>query len=592
MLPDYCARSARNRLVRLGFAAASIVLASAETARPLCAAAKDRLATYANPIDLPYRYQVPVSIPRMQLMPGQPYREAADPTIVLFKGRYWLFASHSDGYWHSTDLLHWSFVEGHGYAVDKYAPTVVVMNGSMYLATSEATKSIWVTHDPMTGRWTEAAAISPGYQDPALFLDGDRLLFAYDGLAPFGPLHVQRLDPTTLQPLATADIPQSRSKETRGFEVPGDQNENTGGFSYVEGSWLTKYKGRYYLEYAAPGTEFKTYANGMLVADRPMGPFRFQPYSPFAVKPTGFIAGAGHGSTFEATNGRWWHVGTMTISRRHIFERRIGLFPTRFTASGEMIADTYLGDYPHYVGGDRALTGWMLLSRRKPVTVSSSLEGFPASNAVDEDVRTWWSARSGGRDEWFRIDLGAPKRIEAVQVNFADHDSRGLGISHEVYNYVLDVSADGRRWRKVVDHLRDGRDSPHDYEVLPRPERARYVRLRNAHSPDGGKFSLYDLRVFGSGGGARPAQVERVSADRDPVDGRRATIRWTSSKGAEFYIVRFGIRPDLTNQNYQVYDGRTTLEVASLNLGVGYCFAVDAVNENGIASGAPTACVD
>ena len=35
-----------------------------------------RLATYANPIDLPYRYQ-----PRTR---GASYREAADPTIVRF----------------------------------------------------------------------------------------------------------------------------------------------------------------------------------------------------------------------------------------------------------------------------------------------------------------------------------------------------------------------------------------------------------------------------------------------------------------------------------------------------------------------------
>jgi len=52
-----------------------------------------------------------------------PFREAADPTIVFFKGEYWLFASHSLGYWHSKTLGNWQFVKASGYAVEKFAPT-------------------------------------------------------------------------------------------------------------------------------------------------------------------------------------------------------------------------------------------------------------------------------------------------------------------------------------------------------------------------------------------------------------------------------------------------------------------------------------
>src|SRR5579862_9058922 len=71
-----------------------------------------RFMTYANPVDLPYRYQ----------SSSPAYREAADPTVMTFRGRYWMFASHSKGYWYSTDLLHWGFVEATGYQVDRYAP--------------------------------------------------------------------------------------------------------------------------------------------------------------------------------------------------------------------------------------------------------------------------------------------------------------------------------------------------------------------------------------------------------------------------------------------------------------------------------------
>jgi xylan 1,4-beta-xylosidase len=531
-----------------------------------------RSRTYANPIDLPYRYQ----------SSSLAYREAADPTVVAFQGRYWMFASHSKGYWYSTDLLHWSFVEATGYQVDKYAPTVVALNGQLYLAASENANKLWVTDDPMTGIWREAADISPGYNDPCLFLDDDGRLYMYEGLSGKDVLRVVELDVKTFQPIRSATVPQSRDKENRGWEVVGDQNEKYAAPSYIEGSWMTKYQGKYYLQYAAPGTQFKTYADGVLVADNPMGPFTYQNTSPFSVKPTGFISGAGHSSTFQAIDGRWWHAATMTISRRHIFERRLGLFPSYFTASGDLVTDTYLGDYPHYVDGDRGLTGWMLLSRHKAVSASSSLENFGPEQAVDEDIRTWWSARTGDRGEWLQVDLGTPMRIDAVQINFADQDSKGRGISRDVFKYVVEASNDAQNWKTVIDASNVGRDAPHDYEVLPKSEHARYVRVRNVHSPDDSKFSLYDLRVFGKGVVPAPSRVITAAGARDQTDGRRATISWRPAANAEFYVVRLGARPDELTQNYQVYDGNTSLVVASLNVRTKYYFAVDAINDSGV----------
>ena len=355
---------------------------------------------------------------------------------------------------------------------------------------------------------------------------------------------------------------------------------------------MTKYGGRYYLQYSAPGTEFKTYADGVLVSDHPMGPFIYQNTSPFSFKPTGFIAGAGHSSTFLGNDGQWWHASTMTISRRFIFERRLGLFPAYFTASGDLITDTYLGDYPHYIDGNRSLTGWMLLSRRKPVTASSSLENYPPEKAVDEDIRTWWSAQTGNPGEWLQVDLGAKMRVDALQINFADQDSKGRGISRDVFKYVVDASIDGQTWETLIDASSNGRDAPHDYQVLPKPMRTRYIRIRNVHSPDDSKFSLYDLRVFGKGIAPLPSQVDGLTGARDPQDRRRAIISWQPSRNAEFYVVRLGARPNQLSQNYQVYDGNTSLTAGSLNADTKYYFAVDAVNESGISKGVRAGTID
>ena len=531
-----------------------------------------RLATYCNPVDLPYRFQ----------QPGKSRREAADPTVITYRGEYWLFPSKSGGYWHSRDLLRWSFVQATDYPVDNYAPTALVMYNRVYLAVNDSQK-LYVCDDLMAGRWSEAADFGRTYGDPALFLDDDGRVYMYHGVSGTDVLQVTELDARHgFKALSTVDVPASRSPATRGWEVPGDTNQQAAAQPWIEGSWMTKHGGRYYLQYAAPGTEFKTYGDGVLVSTSPMGPFVYAPYSPFSFKPTGFVAGAGHSSTFAGLDGRLWHIATMSVSVRHLFERRLGLFPTRFTKAGELAADTYLGDYPHYVDGDRGLTGWMLVSRKKRVTASSTAEGHEPEKAVDEEIRTWWSATSGEPGEWLEIDLGAIKTIEAVQINFADEASTATDRSRDGYRYILELSTDRKRWSTVVDRRATGEDSPHDYEVLPASAPARYVRLTNTHSPNGAKFSVSDLRVFGSGGGARPAVVRAVTARRDVSDPRHATVRWRAAPRAEFYVLRLGTSPDLLTQNYQIYDGATVADIRSLNAGVEYYVAVDAVSENGI----------
>lgn len=569
-----------GRFSRFILAVTAITAVGHAAERP---ASESRFRTYANPMDLAYRFQPPNSMPPSR--PAVPFREAADPTVVVYRGEYWLFASHSLGYWRSKNLLNWTFVRGSGYSVEKFAPTVVVVGGRMLMAVSEGVPKLWTTDDPGSGKWTEATTLSAGYEDPDLFLDDDGRLYLYDGLSPNGPLKVTELDPHDFHVLRTATIPQARNKEERGWEVPGDQNEKTGAPSFIEGSWMTKHDGRYYLEYSGPGTQFKTYANGLLVAKTPMGPFEYQSYSPFALKSTGFITGAGHGSTFKGLDGQWWHVGTMTISSRHIFERRLGLFPTHFTRKGEMVADTYLGDYPHYLDGDRRLTGWMLLSRGKVATASSSLDGHAPGSGADEDVRSWWSARTGDTGEWFAIDLGGSKTVEALQVNFADQDAVALGASEDVFRYAIEGSADGQRWQTLVEPASTGRDAPHAYHVLRQPREMRYVRVRNLHSPNGAKFSLYDLRVFGNARVAAAGAVAGGTGQRDVTDRRRAEISWKSAPGADFYVVRVGVSPNLMTQTYQVYDGATSLSLAALNVRADYVFSIDAVNESGITRG-------
>ena len=255
-------------------------------------------------------------------------------------------------------------------------------------------------------------------------------------------------------------------------QIPGLNAEaltamfNAVGKPYIEGAFMTKHNGTYYLQYACPGTQYNTYADGVYTAKSPLGPFTLQASNPFSSKPGGFMTGAGHGSTIADKYGNYWHASTMRISVNHDFERRVGLFPAGFDKDGVLFCNQNFADYPHEIPAGKFDAAsqqpkWMLLSYRKAVTASSTAEGSDPVNTVDEDCRRWWSAGSDQPGEWLCVDLGRDYDVRAIQVNMADEklvvdfpaDSYGddrktrhietrLQISH----YTVETSLDGKVW--------------------------------------------------------------------------------------------------------------------------------------------------
>ena len=93
-----------------------------------------------------------------------------------------------------------------------------------------------------------------------------------------------------------------------------------------------------------------------------------------------------------------------------------------------MYANTGFGDYPITLPDKKIsnpidfFTGWMMLFYNKPVEVSSQLDGFPGSYAVDENIKTYWSAQSGKKGEWIIINLLNTCNIKAIQINYAKQE--------------------------------------------------------------------------------------------------------------------------------------------------------------------------
>ena len=547
-----------------------------------CEKTNNCFKTICNPVNLSYRFS----------LDSPSWREAADPSMIKFKDEYYLFLSKSGGYFHSTDLIHWNLITTDDLPIEKYAPTVMEMNGEIYFTASIATNKIYKSRDPKSGKWELVTDQFPYIlADPMLFYDSDNdKVYLYYGSGAATPMMGMELDKNSFMPKGEATSLFYSNAEKYGWEVSGDYNTNYKHTSWLEGAWMNKYKGKYYLQYAVPGTEFKSYSNGVYVSEHPLGPFTLLRHNPFSYKPEGFVNGIGHGSTFQDIHGNYWNIGTSTISKRHMFERRVSLYPVFFDKDGDAYAYTAWGDYPMIVPDKKVSSPqdlfpeWMLLSYKKEVETSSTLEGYPAANAVNEDIRTWWSAKTADKGEFMTVDLGQNSKIYDIQINFADQDAMISGkVDSTFYQYRIEDSQDGITWNMTVDKSENKAEAPNDYIQLDKPVNARYVRITNIYFPSG-KFSISGLRVFGKVDKPLPAVAQFTQLVRSNDNRRTIELTWNEVNDATGYNIRFGTDKDKLYHNYLVYQ-TNKVSINILNADQTYYFTIDSFNEAGVTKG-------
>ncbi len=566
----------------------------------------------SNPMNLEYRYQ-------WKIFPGgnKVFREGADPTMLLFKGHYYLFVSMSGGFWHSDDLYTWTFKETPELPIYDYAPDVCEVDGAVVFSASRHGEgcTFYRSYDPLNQPFAPIPTTIEVW-DPALFQDDDGRAYLYWGCGNKEPLWGIEVDAKTFQPIGEKTAIIGENEASHGWERFGENNKLSepktemeimirnylGTKPFIEGAYITKHNNKYYFQYAAPGTEFNVYGNGVYIGDSPMGAFVYQSECPLALKPGGFITGAGHGSTFQDKHGNWWHIATMRISVNENFERRLGLFPCTFDADGVMHCNMNFSDYPYLLPdgarGDTAPQA-MLLSYAKTSTASSSQEGHPPALGTNEDVRTWWAAKPDDQNPWYQLDLGKICAVQAVQVNFADAevpipelDQTQMHVEEQGNRLMLDRnhaiafhlegSSDKKNWTSLLDRQDGKTDYSHDFISFDQPKPLRYVRLSNMKLPFGAVPAISGLRVFGKGDGNVPAPVTSVIARRE--GDLNILLSWEASKDATGYNVRYGIAPDKLYNSWQLYDV-TELDLSTINSGLTYYVAVDSYNENGVTSG-------
>ena len=594
---------------------------------------------FCNPLNVPYPYQFkydPRDAGRLSVN-----REAADPSMVLFRGKYYLFASMTGAVWVSEDMAHWeNYKLPDNLPIYDYAPDVRVMGDWLYFTASNrgVPCDFYRTKDPVYGPYEKIEGTFD-FWDPHMFLDDDGRLYFYWGCSNNMPIWGVELDRETLRPidkkvpLITGD-PWSRGYERFGedhsenprteeeinrlfdaFLNECEQNGNLppqenyamiratyAGMPYIEGPWMTKHDGRYYLQYACPGAEINVYADGVYVSDAPLGPFTLAKNNPYSYHPGGFLPGAGHGSTLEDKAGALWHTATMRISVNHVFERRVGVWPAGFDAEGNLFCNQRYGDWPQNVDKLRqnpwADPDWVLLSYGKSVSASSCDPAHPAENAVDENAQTWWRAADGQPGHWLMVDLGESMDVNAVQVNFADDPQadipcpkelttgpdmpRYIDLTEHHTRWLLEASQDEEQWTILADKRDAITDLSHDFVVMENGVQARYLRLTVTEVPFGVAPCVSGLRIFGKGNGQKPAQadftVQRIS-DLDFI----VTAACPDALG---FNILWGSDENHLYHSYLVM-GKELKEkrIGALIKGQSYAVRVDTFNENGITEG-------
>ena len=488
------------------------------------------------------------------------------------------------------------------------------------------------TKDILNGPYEKIEGSFP-FWDPNLFIDDDGRVYFYWGCSNITPVWGVELDPQTMQPIGEKRVLVEGHPFEIGYERVGEDNSQfpaseaeidaayaafhkrqgisedqvpeqvkpliRGMFSrkpYIEGAWMDKQNGRYYLQYACPGTQYNTYSDGVYVSSGPLGPFTLADNNPYSYKPGGFLPGAGHGSTMRDAKGAWWHTATMRISMNHDFERRVGIWPAGFDAGGELFCNQRYGDWPMAVEGDPWRDpAWMLLSVGKKATASSFMDGHEPEKATEENVQSWWRAASAGRAEWLQIDLGKAYDVHAVQINFADDKidipcpGQVVGGSQARYieerdlttQWKLTGSIDGKDWFVIADKSGAQTDLTHDLILREEGFQARFLRLSDMAVPYGQQPCVSGLRVFGLGQGEKPA-VPVFTARRDSdLD---MTVSIEAQQNTLGCNILFGNSPEKLYHSYMVFKAGDQ-RIGALIKGRDYFVRVDAFNESGITKG-------
>jgi xylan 1,4-beta-xylosidase len=463
-----------------------------------------------------------------------------DVTVVREGGKYYLFGTGGGG-WVSEDLVNWRYqgVEMREGRVP-VAPHVVKFNGQFYMSGNNAplyrAPAILGPYE-VVGDWTDVAG-KPfagvangrpwiGAFDIDIFVDEDNTPYLYFPGRSTEGIYVVPLDPHNLNQFMAAPTRLFGFDPSHVWERYGEMNEYAD-VSWIEGPWVMKRKGTYYLQYSASGTQWLSYATGMYTSKSPAGPFTYSPVNPILRKTNGVVTGTAHGSIVEGPDGTLWQFYTIVLSNPP-GGRRLGMDPVGFDARGNLFVrgpsetpqwgpGAVADPARHGDSGSLPLTINKMRAMNTKSAFSSQRPGRDAAYAIDNSTGTWWEPAEDDLQPSITVDLGPATEFDPIQMFTVDSSRilfsapRAFGrpapgttptpsappTGSPSHRYRIEVSNDGKTFTTVLDKTQNAATKYLEFDELP-PTVCRFVRLtltdwpHNAAAPLG----IVEFTVFG-----------------------------------------------------------------------------------------------
>jgi len=465
----------------------------------------------------------------METAPGG--SASGDVTVIKEKGKYYMYCT-GGGAWVSEDMLNWTY---HRVANVPVAPHVVKYNGSFYMCGNDC--PVYKADNPLgpftsIGDWKNTPDVKSGWNgafDVDIFIDDDNKPYLYYPGRGVSGIFVVPLDPTDLSKFAGPVKHLFGFNNQHLWERYGEMNEYTD-VAWIEGPWLQKHNGIYYLQYSASGTQWKTYAEGYYTSKSPLGPFTYAPNNPLLRKTEGLVTGTAHGCIVEGLDGNLWQFYTIVLSNPP-GGRRIGMDRIYFDKNGNMsvnITDTpqwgptIKSDNKKGDSGSIPVTINKVRAMNALSKFSSEISGHEAAYAVDNSSGTWWEPQPTDSLPTLTIELSPATRFDVVQLfnidgvrlmfNGGRRSLRPSGggttqPSAEIYKYKIEVSMDGKTFQTALDMTNNTTARNTIFDEIA-PVKCRFVRLTVANWPKQSPLGILEFTVFGKPAESLQAAVE------------------------------------------------------------------------------------
>jgi len=482
---------------------------------------------YCNPLPMPI---------------GQGGNASGDVTVIEEQGKYYMCCT-GGGMWVSDDLLNWEF---HAVEHIPVAPDLVKYNGKFYLTGNS--DHVFVADNPLgpyqdMGLFKNTGPVEKGWNggfDTKIYIDDDNTPYLFWPGRGISGIYGVKLDPDDLTSFVGEPVHLFGFNPMHAWERYGEMNEYPA-VAWIEGPWIIKRNGVYYLEYSASGTQWKTYAEGYYTATSPLGPYTYAPNNPLLRKTEGLVTGTAHGSIVKLKDkDEWWQFYTIVLSSPP-GGRRIGMDKVTFDSDGLMYCK--VTDTPQPAPGvelksDKPASIPVTINKVNAMNAlskfSSQRDGYPAAYAVDNYSGTVWMPSEDDQEPCLTVELSPATRfdvvqhftVDAMQIMFTG-GRFGRDASLPVYKFKLEVSQDGETYTTVVDKTGNTVSKDTIFEEFE-PVNCRFVRLTVTDWPKTRPLGVIDFTVYGYPEGWDAPAIATPVFSNLPLDNEAARQRPSS----------------------------------------------------------------